>query len=251
MVCSAGEALVLHASSPRQERWQQLKDTNPILRKFTELHGAYQESENPVVSSLRSVTSTVASWFDENETARVLRSMKMLDPSFSMEAFERELREYIVPEVVDAYLSADNEALKSWCSEAVRPSSPCFFSFLFFLTRKGMAGWQTYNVLWATMEQYLRQGLMPDSKVLDIRQVDVSTGRFLEDNTPVYVITFTTQEVLLFRDRKTRDVVVGAENRVEQCNYAAVVTRVEGELENELTGGWKVIEVGSLLFFLV
>ena len=46
--------------------------------------------------------------------------MKILDPSFSMEAFERELREYIVPEVVDAYLSADNEALKSWCSEAVR-----------------------------------------------------------------------------------------------------------------------------------
>ena len=45
----------------------------------------------------------------------------MLDPSFSMESFERELREYIVPEVVDAYLSADNEALKSWCSEAVRP----------------------------------------------------------------------------------------------------------------------------------
>lgn len=93
------------------------------------------------------------------------------------------------------------------------------------------------------MEQYLKQGLVPDSKVLDIRQVDVSTGRFLEDNTPVYVITFTTQEVLLFRDRKTRDVVIGAEDRVEQCNYAAVVTRVEEELENELTGGWKVIEV--------
>jgi import inner membrane translocase subunit TIM44 len=117
----AGEALVLHASSPRQERWQQLKETNPILRKVSALHEAYQESENPVVSSLRSVTSTVASWFDENETARVLRSMKILDPSFSMESFERELREYIVPEVVDAYLSADNEALKSWCSEAVRP----------------------------------------------------------------------------------------------------------------------------------
>src|SRR5580698_2470695 len=93
------------------------------------------------------------------------------------------------------------------------------------------------------MEQYLKQGLAPDSKVLDIRQVDVSTGRFLEDNTPVYVITFTTQEVLRFRNRKTREVVVGAENRVEQCNYAAVITRVEEELENELTGGWKVIEV--------
>lgn len=99
------------------------------------------------------------------------------------------------------------------------------------------------------MEQYLRQGLAPDSKVLDIRQVDVSTGRFLEDNTPVYVITFTTQEVLLFRDRKTREVAVGADDRVEQCNYAAVITRVEEELENELTGGWKVIEV-RVFFFL-
>jgi len=114
----------LHASSPRQERWQQLKQTNPVLRKFAALNEAYKESENPVVLSLRSVTSTVASWFDENETARVLRSMKALDPGFSMEAFERELREYIVPEVVDAYLSADNEALKAWCSEAVRNPRP-------------------------------------------------------------------------------------------------------------------------------
>ena len=36
-----------------------------------------------------------------------------------MESFERELREYIVPEVVDAYLSADREALEAWCGEAV------------------------------------------------------------------------------------------------------------------------------------
>lgn len=36
-----------------------------------------------------------------------------------MEGFSRELREYIVPEVVDAYLSADKEALRMWCGEAV------------------------------------------------------------------------------------------------------------------------------------
>lgn len=35
---------------------------------------------------------------------------------------------------------------------------------------------QTYNVLWATLETYLRQGLVSDSKVLDIRQVDVSVS---------------------------------------------------------------------------
>jgi len=116
----AGSSVVLHASSPRVERWQKLKETNPVLRYFSDLNAAYQDSENPVVASLRSATSTIASWFDENETARVLRMMKAYDPSFTMESFERELREYIVPEVVDAYLSADKEALQTWCSEAVR-----------------------------------------------------------------------------------------------------------------------------------
>lgn len=42
-----------------------------------------------------------------------------MDPAFDMESFSRELREYIVPEVVDAYLSADKESLRMWCGEAV------------------------------------------------------------------------------------------------------------------------------------
>lgn len=115
----AGEAVVLHKDSPRQEAWNRMKETNPFLRRFTALREAYDESENPVVSSMRSVTSTIGSWFDENETAQVMRLMKALDPTFNRENFERELREYIVPEVVDAYLSADQEALREWCGEAV------------------------------------------------------------------------------------------------------------------------------------
>ena len=57
------------------------------------------------------------------------------------------------------------------------------------------------------------------------------------------MITFATQEMLLFRNAKTGEIVVGAEDRVEQCHYAAVITRVAEELDNELTGGWKVVEV--------
>lgn len=33
---------------------------------------------------------------------------------------------------------------------------------------------QTYNMLWATMKQYIAQGLYSDSRVLDIRHVEVS-----------------------------------------------------------------------------
>lgn len=93
------------------------------------------------------------------------------------------------------------------------------------------------------MEQYLRQGLVSDSKVLDIRQVDVSSGKILDNNVPVFVITFATQEVLMFKNAKTGEVAVGAENRVEQCMYAAVITKIEEDIDDELTGGWKVIEV--------
>jgi import inner membrane translocase subunit TIM44 len=96
-----------------------MKETNPLLRTLASLRQAFDESENVVVASVRNATEAVGSWFDENETAQVMRLMKALDPDFSREAFDRELREYIVPEVVDAFLSADQPALKAWCGEAV------------------------------------------------------------------------------------------------------------------------------------
>ena len=116
---SAGASVVVHKLSARQQAWEDMKSTSPVLKKFSELKQAYNESENSLVSGLRTVTDTIGSWFDENETAQVLRAMKNMDPEFNRESFERELREYIVPEVVDAYLSADREALREWCGEAV------------------------------------------------------------------------------------------------------------------------------------
>lgn len=104
------------ASEPRlsflqnSETYQRLKET-------------YEDSENPFISSIRSMQHTVGSWFEENETAKVVRKMRELDPEWNMEGWQRELREYIVPEIVDAYLGADREALKLWCGEAV---SSCF-----------------------------------------------------------------------------------------------------------------------------
>lgn len=82
----------------------------------------------------------------------------------------------------------------------------------------------------------------PPSPYTNIPQV--SHGKILEDgDIPVFLVTFSTQEVLMFRNSLTGEVAVGAPNKVEQCTYAAVITRVQDELEDELTAGWKVIEV--------
>ena len=67
----------------------------------------------------------------------------------------------------------------------------------------------------------------------------------------MFIITFATQEVLLFRNAKTGEAMVGADNKVEQCTYVAAITRVPEDLSNEVTGGWKVIEVRLTLFFLL
>lgn len=67
--------------------------------------------------------------------------------------------------------------------------------------------------------------------------------KILENDVPVFIISFATQEMLLFRNAKSGEIVVGSESKVEQCTYVAVVTRVAEELDNELTAGWKIVEV--------
>lgn len=96
----------------------------------------------------------------------------------------------------------------------------------------------------ANISTYLQQGLIPECRVLDIRGVDIQSVKVLENDDKVFILTWRTQELVNFRDPKTGESVVGGEDRIEQCGYVAVVTRVEEELENEQTGGWKIVDMG-------
>lgn len=74
--------------------------------------------------------------------------------------------------------------------------------------------------------------------------MQIQAVKVLENEVNVFVISFRTQEIITFRDPKTGEVAAGDENRIEQCGYVAVMTRLEEELENEETGGWKIIDMG-------
>lgn len=85
---------------------------------------------------------------------------------------------------------------------------------------------------------------MADGRILDLSSVDVVQGKMLETGPmPVLVITFQTQELMYFKDPKTGEIIDGSVEQAIQCRYAMVLTRVESELENEITGGWKIIEL--------
>ncbi|GAA5981373.1 hypothetical protein JCM11641_005298 [Rhodosporidiobolus odoratus] len=214
----AGQSVTLHATA-NKEAVTSSRLPKPLADAMANFSHSYQESDNPFVVMSRTVTNTVGRWFDETETAKVTKWVKEMDPSFTQESFLRELREYIVPELVDAYVNADQPTLKQWCSEA------------------------TFNVLVATLQNSISPSLISESRVLDIRNLDIMSAKILENDVHVYVVSWRTQEVLSYRDLKTGEVTVGDENKIEQVGYVAVLTRVEEELDNLETGGWKVIDM--------
>ncbi|GAA5958941.1 hypothetical protein JCM3765_000779 [Sporobolomyces pararoseus] len=213
----AGQAITLHATANKEPKESRLP--KPLADAMAQWSHTYQESDNPFVVMSRSVTGTIGRWFDETETAKVTKWVKEMDPSFTQESFLKELREYIVPELVDAYVNGDQPTLKQWCSEA------------------------TFNVLVATLGNSIGPAMMSESRVLDIRNLDIMSAKILENDLHVFVVSWRTQEVLAYRDLKTNEIAVGDENKIQQVGYVAVLTRVEEELDNEETGGWKVIDM--------
>ena len=216
----AGGDLVLAPESAQGSRWSRFAQESPIMRRLHDWHEQYQDSEHPFIERLRGVTNRVASWFEENETAQVVRAIKQLDPSFTLSGFTIDLREYVVPEVLDAYHTAQRHLLRQWCGEA------------------------TYNVLMATLDPYLQRGYIADGRILDLSNIEIVQGKILETGPmPVLVISFQTPELMYFTDPKTREIIDGSVEQAIQCRYAMVLTRLEAELENEVTGGWKIIEL--------
>lgn len=184
------------------------------------MKSVYNESENPLISTARSITDKVAGFFAENETAMVIKKLRSMDPSFQIEPFLRELREYILPEVLDAYVKGDVETLKLWLSEA------------------------QYSVYEALTKQYLQAGLKSDGRILDIRHVDIMRARMLEPGEiPVFIITCRTQEVHVYKNAKTGKLAAGQQDKVQLVTYAIGITRVPEDVNNPETRGWRLIEM--------
>jgi mitochondrial import inner membrane translocase subunit TIM44 len=184
------------------------------------LKSTYNESDNPLITTARSISDRVAGWFAENETAMVIKKFREMDPNFQIEPFLQEMREYILPEVLDAYVKGDTETLQLWLSAA------------------------QYQVYAALMQQYTTAGLKSDGRILDIRNVDILSARLLDPGEiPVFVITCRTQEVHVYRNAKTKELAAGMDDKVQQVTYAIGVTRIPEDVSNPETRGWRLIEL--------
>ncbi|KAJ2893192.1 protein translocase subunit [Coemansia aciculifera] len=223
---NAGEGVVLHKDAKWKESWDNFKANNSVMQGIFQARKNYNESENPVIEATRVVTDRVRGvlgfFFNETESATALRQIRdTIDPGFSLEAFVRECREFIIPEILDAYLHSDAETLKTWCSEA------------------------SYNVLTAIFTAQIQQGVVSDCKILDLRHVEFHSARVLENDVPVIVVTFQTQENNVFRNKKTGEIVQGSEEIIEACHYVSIFTKVPENADDPVTNGWKMIDLAK------
>ncbi|KAG0002474.1 protein translocase subunit [Entomortierella chlamydospora] len=222
---NAGESMVLHKDSAWKESWNKFKDTNPVVQGVFNMKKNYDDSDNVFIAWARVVTDKISdawvSMMDETENAKTIRALQMVDPNFRMDNFMKECREFIIPEVMDAVLNADSETLHEWCSEA------------------------TYNVLTAGFQAQIAQGLVSDCKILELRNVELVSAKVLENDVPVLIISFNTQEVTVFRNRQTREVVFGKEDAIEEATYACVMTITPENLSNPLTRGVRIMDMAK------
>lgn len=216
----AGTNITLHKDAKWKESWREFRDSSKTMQRLFSLKSTYNESENPLITTARSISDRVAGFFAENETAMVIKKFREMDPGFQLEPFLQEMREYILPEVLDAYVKGDIETLKLWLSAA------------------------QFQVYAALMKQYTQHGLKSDGRILDIRNVDILNARMLEPgDIPVFVIMCRTQEVHVYRNAKTGQLASGMEDKVQQVTYAIGITRTPEDVNNPETRGWRLIEL--------
>lgn len=217
---SAGTNVTLHKDAKWKEAWRDFRDQSPVFQKLHSARSIYQESENPLISTARGITDTIAGFFAENETAMVIKKFREMDPQFQVEPFLNELREYILPEVLDAYVKGDVETLKLWLSAA------------------------QFSVYEALTKQYLQAGMKSDGRILDIRNVDILKAKMLDPgDIPVFIITCRTQEVHVYRNAKSNELAAGMEDKVQLVTYAIGMTRIPEDVSNPETRGWRLIEM--------
>ncbi|GAB7363897.1 hypothetical protein MBLNU230_g4460t1 [Neophaeotheca triangularis] len=216
----AGTNVTVHKDAAWKESWRSFRDSSPMMQRLFGLKTVYAESENPLISTARSVSDRIAGFFAENETAQVIKKFREMDPSFQLEPFLNDMRTYILPEVLEAYVKGDIEVLKQWLSAAQ---------------------FQVYSAL---MHQYTTAGLQSDGRILDIRNVDILSARIIDPgDIPVFVIMCRTQEVHVYRNKKSGELAAGMEDKVQQVTYAIGVTRLPEEVSNPETRGWRFIEL--------
>ncbi len=156
----------------------------------------YEESDNPIINTTRFFADRIRDMFgpivEETEHGQTIAEIRAVDPTFELDTFLKESREFLIPEVVEAVVEWRPDILRQWCSEAV------------------------VTVLEAAHADITQDGHTAKGQVLDLRNVELVMAKMM-DNVPLLVLTFKTQQTETVYD-KHGAIVSGSPVRINHNN---------------------------------
>jgi len=211
----------LHKDSKFAQSWQNFKDNNPVMNKFTDYRVKFEESDSAAARAVRLVTDKFGdifgSAFSRTELSETLTEICKMDPNFEKEQFLKDCEQDFIPNILEAIVRGDLEILQDWCFEA------------------------PFNVLATPLKQAQQLGLVIHSRVLDIDSLDLYTGKMMEQG-PVLVITFNSQQVMCVKDKQGK-VQEGSEDKVLRITYVWALCRDQTELDPR--AAWRLLDLSS------
>uniref|UniRef100_A0A8C7M0A1 Mitochondrial import inner membrane translocase subunit TIM44 n=1 Tax=Oncorhynchus mykiss TaxID=8022 RepID=A0A8C7M0A1_ONCMY len=212
--------VVLHKDSKWYAQWKDFKDNNMVFNRFFEMKMKYDESDNALVRASRAVTDRVTDLlgglFSKTEMSQVLTEILKADPSFDKDSFLKQCEKDIIPNILEVRRSSFLLILVSLCP-------------------------QTYSQLAHPIQQARALGLMFQSKVLDIDNIDLAMGKLM-DQGPVLIITFQAQVVMVIRSPKG-DLVEGDPEKVLRMMYVWALCRDQEELNPN--AAWRLLDISA------
>nr|XP_057924550.1 mitochondrial import inner membrane translocase subunit TIM44-like [Doryrhamphus excisus] len=213
--------VVLHKDSKWYQQWKDFKDNNMVFNRFFEMKMKYDESDNALIRASRAVTDRVTDLlgglFSKTEMSEVLTEILKADPKFDKDSFLKQCEKDIIPNILEAMIRGELHVLKDWCYEA------------------------TYSQLAHPIQQAKGLGLLFQSKVLDIDNIDLAMGKMM-DQGPVLIITFQAQVVMVIRSPKG-DIVEGDPEKVLRMMYVWALCRDQEELNPN--AAWRLLDISA------
>jgi len=177
----------------------------------------FDDSDHVLARAARSVTSTLSSVFHNAEMSDVVTELCRVEPDFSLVNFIRQCETDIIPNVLEAMAREDLEILKDWCFEA------------------------PYRVLAHPITEHRQKGHATYCKVLDLHNVDVVTGKLM-DQGPVLIISFSAQQIMYIKDVNGL-IVEGDPHTVIRVMYTWAMCRDVNEVNPR--AAWKLLDIAA------
>uniref|UniRef100_A0A665UXI8 Mitochondrial import inner membrane translocase subunit TIM44 n=1 Tax=Echeneis naucrates TaxID=173247 RepID=A0A665UXI8_ECHNA len=213
--------VVLHKDSKWYQQWKDFKDNNAVFNRIFEMKMKYDESDNALIRASRALTDRVTDFlgglFSKTEMSEVLTEILKADPTFDKDSFLKQCEKDIIPNILEAMIRGELEVLKDWCYEA------------------------TYSQLAHPIQQARALGLLFQSKILDIDNIDLAMGKMM-DQGPVLIITFQAQVVMVIRSPKG-DIVEGDPEKVMRMMYVWALCRDQEELNPN--AAWRLLDISA------